>query len=244
MTELQRLAVKLRRARVKSVAICFLHSYRNPANERAVAAALGREDWYVCSSHEISPEFREYERGSTTFINAYVGPLMQTYLHQLSRARRYRVDIMQSNGGFLSAPQAAKHAVRTVLSGPAGGVIGALEIARLDGYQRVLGFDMGGTSTDVSLADGAPRETTESMVAGFPIRVPMLDIHTVGAGGGSIARVDAGGLLRVGPQSAGADPGPACYGIGTEVTVTDAQVVLGRIAAAQLLGGAMSIDVE
>ncbi len=241
---LTRLGTKLRRARVKAVAICFLHSYRNPANERAVAAALGHGDWYLCTSHEISPEFREYERGSTTFINAYVGPLMQSYLTELSQARRYRIAIMQSNGGFLSARQAAKHAVRTVLSGPAGGVVGALETARHSGYRRVLGFDMGGTSTDVSLADGAPRESTESMVAGFPIRVPMLDIHTVGAGGGSIARVDAGGLLRVGPESAGADPGPACYGVGTEATVTDAHVVLGRISAAQLLGGAMAIDVE
>jgi N-methylhydantoinase A len=134
--------------------------------------------------------------------------------------------------------------VRTVLSGPAGGVVGALETARLSGYRRVLGFDMGGTSTDVSLADGAPRETTEAQIDGYPIRIPMLDIQTVGAGGGSIARVDAGGLLRVGPQSAGADPGPACYGVGTDATVTDAHVVLGRISAAQLLGGAMAIDVE
>jgi N-methylhydantoinase A/oxoprolinase/acetone carboxylase beta subunit len=242
--ELKGLAAKLRRARVQSVAICLLHAYRNPVNEQAVARGLGRHGLYVCSSHEVSPEYREYERGSTTFINAYVGPLMQTYLDQLSRARRYRIAVMQSNGGFLSARQAARHAVRTVLSGPAGGVVGALETARRSGYRRVLGFDMGGTSTDVSLADGAPRETTESMVAGFPIRVPMLDIHTVGAGGGSIARVDAGGLLRVGPESAGADPGPACYGIGIEATVTDAHVVLGRIGAAQLLGGAMSIDVE
>ena len=238
------LVAKLRRARVKAVAICFLHSYRNPANERAVARTLRGGDWYLCTSHEISPEFREYERGSTTFINAYVGPLMEKYLTELSLARRYRIAIMQSNGGFLSAQQAAKHAVRTVLSGPAGGVVGALETARLSGYRRVLGFDMGGTSTDVSLADGAPRESTESLVAGFPIRVPMLDIHTVGAGGGSIARVDAGGLLRVGPESAGADPGPACYGVGTEATVTDAHVVLGRISSAQLLGGAMAIDVE
>jgi len=244
VAELSRLSAKLKRARVKAVAICFLHSYRNAANERAVAKALSGGDWYLCTSHEISPEFREYERGSTTFINAYVGPLMETYLTELSRARRYRIAIMQSNGGFLSARQAAKHAVRTVLSGPAGGVVGALETARLSGYRRVLGFDMGGTSTDVSLADGAPRESTESMVAGFPIRVPMLDIHTVGAGGGSIARVDAGGLLRVGPESAGADPGPACYGVGTDATVTDAHVVLGRISAVQLLGGAMAIDVE
>src|SRR5665213_3307263 len=190
LTELSRLRAKLRRARVKAVAICFLHSYRNAANERAVAKVLGHDDWYLCTSHEISPEFREYERGSTTFINAYVGPLMENYLTELSRARRYRIAIMRSNGGFLSAQQAAKHAVRTVLSGPAGGVVGALETARHSGFKRVLAFDMGGTSTDVSLSDGAPRESTESMVAGFPIRVPMLDIHTVGAG---------------------ADPGPACY---------------------------------
>ncbi len=244
--ELARLAAKLRRARVQSVAICFLHSYQNAANERAVVKALtgALRGVYICSSHEISPEFREYERSSTTFVNAYVGPLMESYLDSLSRARNYRIAIMQSNGGFLSAKTAAKHAVRTVLSGPAGGVVGALETARLSGYRRVLGFDMGGTSTDVSLADGAPRETTEAMIDGYPIRIPMLDIHTVGAGGGSIARVDAGGLLRVGPQSAGADPGPACYGAGTAATVTDAHVVLGRISAAQLLGGAMSIDVE
>jgi N-methylhydantoinase A len=149
---------------------------------------------------------------------------------------------MQSNGGFLSAGDARCHAVRTVLSGPAGGVIGAMETARRSGFGKILGFDMGGTSTDVSLADGAARETTETSVDGFPIRVPMLDIHTVGAGGGSIARVDAGGLLRVGPQSAGSDPGPACYGSGTEPTVTDAHVVLGRIQA--LLGGGMRVDAD
>ena len=241
--ELKRLTAKLRRARVRSVAICFLHAYQNPANERAAAAALRSEGVYLCSSHEVSPEFREYERSSTTFVNAYVGPLMEAYLGELARVRGYRVAIMQSNGGFLSAGDAARHPVRTVLSGPAGGVVGALETARRSGHRRVLGFDMGGTSTDVSLADGAPRETTEAMVDGLPIRVPMLDIHTVGAGGGSIARVDAGGLLRVGPESAGADPGPACYGTGMEATVTDAHVLLGRIDAHQLLGGAMTIDV-
>ncbi len=247
VAELKRLAAKLRRANVQAVAICFLHAYRNSANERAVAAALKGLDAYVCTSHETSPEFREYERSSTTFVNAYVGPLMEAYLDALVSspdARRFRISIMQSSGGFLSARQAAKHAVRTVLSGPAGGVVGAVETARHSGFRRVLGFDMGGTSTDVSLADGTPRETTESLVDGLPIRVPMLDIHTVGAGGGSIARVDAGGLLRVGPESAGADPGPACYGAGTNATVTDAHVVLGRIGAEQLLGGAMAIDVE
>ncbi len=149
---------------------------------------------------------------------------------------------MQSNGGFMSTQEARRHAVRTVLSGPAGGVVGALEVAKLSGFSRILGFDMGGTSTDVSLCDGQPRETLEASIDGFPVRVPMLDIHTVGAGGGSIARVDEGGLLRVGPQSAGADPGPACYGKGDRPTVTDAHVVLGRIAADQLIGGEMHLD--
>ncbi len=240
--ELKRLAAKLRRARVESVAICLLHAYQIAANERAVLDGLQSCAVYLCASHQISPEFREYERGSTTAINAYVGPLMERYLGELESAvkRRFQIAILQSNGGFLSARDARRHAVRTVLSGPAGGVIGAIETARNSGFRKVLGFDMGGTSTDVSLSDGAPRETTEASIDGLPIRVPMLDIHTVGAGGGSIARVDAGGLLRVGPESAGSDPGPACYGAGSEPTVTDAHVVLGRIQA--LLGGEMSID--
>ncbi len=238
--ELKRLAARLKRAGVRSIAICFLHAYRNAANELAVLAALKQSGAYVCASHDVSPEFREYERSSTTAVNAYVGPLMEAYLAELERARRFQIAIMQSNGGFLSAGDARRHAVRTVLSGPAGGVVGAMETARRSGFRKILGFDMGGTSTDVSLADGAARETTETSVDGFPIRVPMLDIHTVGAGGGSIARVDAGGLLRVGPESAGADPGPACYGTGTEPTVTDAHVVLGRIQA--LLGGGMRVD--
>ncbi|MGH9664252.1 MAG: hydantoinase/oxoprolinase family protein [Bryobacteraceae bacterium] len=240
--ELRALAVRLKRARIESVAICLLHSYQNPSNEQAVAAALEGTASYVCASYDVSPEFREYERASTTLVNAYVGPLMDSYLSALERGGRGRLWMLQSNGGFLSASEARRHAVRTVLSGPAGGVVGAVEAARLSGFTRVLGFDMGGTSTDVSLADGAPRETTSASVGGFPVRVPMLDIHTVGAGGGSIARVDEGGLLRVGPQSAGADPGPACYGTGEDATVTDAHVVLGRIDARQLLGGAMSID--
>ncbi len=238
--ELKHLSTRLKRAGVESIAICFLHAYRNAANERAVAKALMSAGVYVCASHEISPEFREYERASTTAVNAYVGPLMDAYLEELDRARGFRISIMQSNGGFLAAREAGRHAVRTVLSGPAGGVVGAIETARASGLDRVLGFDMGGTSTDVSLAVGTPRETTEAMLDGFPIRVPMLDIHTVGAGGGSIARVDAGGLLRVGPESAGADPGPACYGAGDQPTVTDAHVVLGRIDA--LLGGALALD--
>lgn len=239
--ELARLKARLRRAGVRSVAICFLHAYRNPANEKLVMRALEGAG-YVCASHDICPEFREYERTSTTLINAYVGPLMDRYLGELELAQ-HRIAIMQSNGGFMSTQEARRHTVRTVLSGPAGGVVGALETARLSGYMRILGFDMGGTSTDVSLCDGAPRETMEASIDGLPVRVPMLDIHTVGAGGGSIARVDEGGLLRVGPESAGADPGPACYGMGDLPTVTDAHVVLGRIAADQLVGGAMHLDI-
>jgi N-methylhydantoinase A/oxoprolinase/acetone carboxylase beta subunit len=149
---------------------------------------------------------------------------------------------MQSNGGFLTAAEARQYAVRTILSGPAGGIVGAVEIARLCGYDKALTFDMGGTSTDVALAGVQPRLTTEARIDHFPVRVPMLDIHTVGAGGGSIARIDEGGALRVGPESAGADPGPACYGLGEEATVTDAHVVLGRIASHQLVGGEMTID--
>jgi N-methylhydantoinase A len=242
VAELKRLVARLKRAGVRSIAICFLHAYQNAANERVVLSALKQTGVYVCSSHDVSPEFREYERSSTTAVNAYVGPLMETYLAELNRARRFQIAIMQSNGGFLSARDASRHAVRTVLSGPAGGVVGAMETARHSGFRKILGFDMGGTSTDVSLADGVAREATEASVDGFPIRVPMLDIHTVGAGGGSIARVDAGGLLRVGPESAGTDPGPACYGSGTEPTVTDAHVVLGRIQS--LLGGGMQVDAD
>jgi N-methylhydantoinase A len=239
--ELARLKARLRKAGIRSIAICFLHAYRNPANEKVVMRALEGLG-YLCASHDICPEFREYERTATTLINAYVGPLMDRYLGELERAR-LPIAIMQSTGGFMSTHEARRHTVRTVLSGPAGGVVGALETARLSGFTRILGFDMGGTSTDVSLCDGAPRETMEASIAGLPVRVPMLDIHTVGAGGGSVARVDEGGLLRVGPESAGADPGPACYGKGALPTVTDAHVVLGRIGADQLIGGAMHLDV-
>src|SRR5258708_3301094 len=234
--ELAELAGRLKRSRVESIAICFLHAYRVSENEQLVAAAL-KDLGYVSSSHDICPEFREYERTSTTVINAYVGPLMDRYLEQLENGCRHRLSIMQSNGGFLSAREARRHAVRTALSGPAGGVVGALEMARVSGHTRILGFDMGGTSTDVSLCDGRPRESVEASIAGFPIRVPMLDIHTVGAGGGSIARVDEGGLLRVGPESAGADPGPACYGVGHRPAGTGAPVVLGPTRPDHLCGG-------
>lgn len=226
----------------ESIAICLLHSYRNDAHERALLQALSGLG-YVCASCEVSPEFREYERASTTVINAYVGPLMDRYIGELEAGCPYPLAIMQSNGGLLTAAEARKHAVRTILSGPAGGIVGAVEIARLAGFKKALTFDMGGTSTDVALAGAEPRLTTEARVDTFPVRVPMLDIHTVGAGGGSIAYVDAGGSLGVGPQSAGSEPGPACYGTGERATVTDAHVVLGRIAADQLVGGEMRLDV-
>jgi len=239
--ELRELKRRLERLCIESAAICCLHSYKNPIHERRIARALGRA-FFLSVSSEISPEFREYERASTTVLNAYVGPLMSRYLNALKRRARGRLWIMQSNGGLLTAAEAGRQAVRTILSGPAGGVRGAAGAARASGFTRIIGFDMGGTSTDVSLCDGEPRETVEATVGGFPIRVPMLEIHTVGAGGGSIARVDAGGLLRVGPESAGADPGPACYGRAMLPTVTDAHVVLGRIAAAQLAGGTVPLD--
>jgi N-methylhydantoinase A len=233
------LARRLAESGAESVAICLLHSYQNDVHERALLKAL---NGFVSASCDISPEFREFERASTTVINAYVGPLMDRYLGELERKSPHKVAIMQSNGGLLSASEARKHAVRTILSGPAGGIVGAVEIARLCGFKKALTFDMGGTSTDVALAGQEPRLTTESRIDNLPIRIPMLDIHTVGAGGGSIARVDSGGSLRVGPESAGALPGPACYGAGVEATVTDAHVVLGRITASQLVGGEMRID--
>ena len=198
----------------------------------------------ISVSHQILPEYREFERTSTVAINAYLQPLMGKYLRRLSdHAKRLRV--MQSSGGSISATVAADEPVRTILSGPSGGVVGALESARAAGFQNVITFDMGGTSTDVALCEnGNLRMTNESTVAGLPVAISMMDIHTVGAGGGSIARVDEGGSLRVGPESAGADPGPACYGRSLLPTVTDAHVVLGHFGGEGLLGGAFPLDEE
>jgi N-methylhydantoinase A len=239
--EIAALKKRLAASGAEAVAICLLHSCQNDAHERMLLDAL-RDSGYVCASCEISPEFREFERASTTVINAYVGPLMDRYLGELERGCAHKLSIMQSNGGLLTAAEARRHAVRTILSGPAGGVAGAVEVGRLAGFRRTLTFDMGGTSTDVALAGRNAHLSTETRVDGFPVRVPMLDIHTAGAGGGSIAYVDTGGSLRVGPRSAGASPGPACYGVGELPTVTDAHVVLGRIAPYQLVGGEVHID--
>ncbi|MDQ3907471.1 MAG: hydantoinase/oxoprolinase family protein, partial [Acidobacteriota bacterium] len=243
--EIARLVGELRRAAPESVAICLLFSFVRPEHEKLIARAAAEEiDVPLSVSHEILPEYREFERTSTVVVNAYLQPLMSRYLSRLSR-RAKNLRVMQSSGGSISARVAAREPVRTILSGPAGGVVGALEAARAAGFDDIITFDMGGTSTDVALcAGGELRTTNESVVASLPVAVPVLDIHTVGAGGGSIARVDAGGSLRVGPESAGADPGPAAYGRGTLPTVTDANLVLGRFGGAGLLGGDFELDEE
>ncbi len=227
---------------VQSVAVCFLFSFLNPLHEQGVKQALSTLGIPISLSCEILPEFREFERTSTTVINAYVAPKMSGYIREMKkRIAGGSLRIMQSNGGSISAETAANQPVRTILSGPAGGVVGARAVARFAGYDRIITFDMGGTSTDVALIDKALPITTESMIGDYPVKVPMIDIHTVGAGGGSIAGIDAGGALRVGPESAGADPGPACYGKGDRITVTDAHLFLGRLLPDHFLGGRLRL---
>ncbi len=293
--ELQELAQRVRELAPEAIAISLLFCFANPANERAVADALVPLGVPLSLSHEILPEFREYERASTVVVNAYLQPVMGRYLGRLQervlgfsnaamftksmasflrlkplpksalcdpgqasaregpalnargKARKSgspRLFVMQSSGGITSLASAQREPVRTLLSGPAGGVVGALAAARHSGFERIISFDMGGTSTDVSLVEGEPRPGMEGEVAGVPVRVPMLDIHTVGAGGGSLARFDAAGALRVGPESAGADPGPICYGRGMQPTVTDANLLLGRLPAERFLGGDFRLDIE
>ena len=248
--ELGPLARRIADARPQAIAISLLFSFANPRNERVLAAALEEVGVPLSVSHAILPEFREYERASTVVVNAYLQPVMERYLRRLAEAvargaaKRSRLFVMQSSGGITALDAAAREPVRTVLSGPAGGVVGAAAVARRSGMTRIIGFDMGGTSTDVVLVDGAPRAGSEGEVAGLPVRVPMLDIHTVGAGGGSIARFDAAGALRVGPESAGAEPGPICYGRGQQPTVTDANLLLGRLPPARFLGGEFNLDLE
>jgi N-methylhydantoinase A len=231
-----------------AVAICTLFSFRDSAHEAAIANELRRRlpDAHVVASHEIAPEFREYERASTTAADAYLGPLCGRYFRALAArsaaAGLPRPLVMRSSGGVIDAEEAAEHPAHVLVSGPAGGVVGASLIARQAGIDKAIAFDMGGTSTDVCLiTDGGAERTSERSVGGFPIRLPMIDIHTVGAGGGSIVWLDAGGALRVGPESAGANPGPACYGRGgTRPTVTDANLLLGRLPAT--LAGGLELD--
>jgi N-methylhydantoinase A len=256
--EVERLLATVRSAKPDAVAICFLFSFRNPKHEKKLAERLRKAGHLVSASHEILPEFREYERTSATVINAYLAPVMSGYLRgtqNRARAAWYsgprpkmatthlRVHVMQSNGGIISAERAAREPVTTILSGPAGGVTGAAYAAKLSGIDKIITFDMGGTSTDVALLSKELRTTSEATVAGLPVAVPMLEIHTVGAGGGSIARFDRGGALRVGPESAGAEPGPICYGRGDQPTVTDAHAVLRHFGESGLLGGSFALDI-
>jgi len=245
---LQTLAAQIDAQKPQAIALSLLFSFANPQNEKAVVAALATLNLPLSVSHLILPEFREYERASTVLVNAYLQPVMQSYLQKLQQKagagthRRARIFVMQSSGGITALATAAEQPVRTVLSGPAGGIVGAAAVAKRSGFDRIITFDMGGTSSDVALIDGQPTTTNEADVAGLPVRVPVLDIHTVGAGGGSLARFDAGGALRVGPESAGADPGPICYGKGERPTVTDANLLLGRLPADQFLGGDFQLD--
>ena len=228
----------------EAVAISFLFSFLNTAHEEMVLEALKKMENppYISASFRVLPEFREYERASTVVVNAYVGQVMSQYLDELEGPLGKGLRIMQSSGWSITARLASEQPVRTILSGPAGGVVGAFYVATQAGYPDIITVDMGGTSTDVSLCPGVIKETTSANVGGYPIGVPMIDIHTVGAGGGSIARVDTGGALVVGPESAGADPGPACYGTGDQLTVTDANLHLGRLLTDRFLGGRITLD--
>lgn len=236
----------LREARVDGVAVSFLFSFLNPLHEDKLLTALRRmpDAPFISVSSQVIPEFREYERTSTVVVNSYVGPVMARYLGELEQSLGSGLRIMQSSGGSITARLASEQPVRTILSGPAGGVVGAFYTGSQAGYPDIITLDMGGTSTDVSLCPGRIKETTSATLGGYPISVPMIEIHTVGAGGGSIAHVDAGGALVVGPESAGADPGPACYGRGDRITVTDANLVLGRLMPSQFLGGRLTLDRE
>ena len=244
-SEIKALIDTLHTKTIDSVAVCLLHSYANPIHEERLSSALEDAGFIVSTSHKVLPEYREFERWSTTVVNAYVTPLMARYLTSLEDGlNKNSLSIMQSNGGSISAARAKTAAVQTILSGPAAGVVGAHAIGNASGYSKLITFDMGGTSTDVSLINEKIGTTMESTVGDFPVRLPVLDIHTVGAGGGSIAYIDSGGSLRVGPRSAGADPGPACYGKGAELTVTDANLLLGRLDPEYFLGGRMALNLD
>lgn len=262
--QLEEVIEQLLAEEIESVAVCLLFSFLRPEHEQRIRAAIKRQQMelparrrpiHISISSDILPEYREFERTATTVINAYVAPLMSGYLDRLEAEVAPRpLSVMQSNGGIIGAARAGSEAARTVLSGPAGGVVGAMYVAELAGFREIITFDMGGTSTDVALCPGEIVTTSEGEIATLPMRLPMIDIHTVGAGGGSLASLDPGGALQVGPQSAGADPGPACHGNGPDsrlgdrteglwrMTTTDANLVLGRLDADHFLGGRMRLD--
>ena len=237
---------------VEAIAVCLLFSYVDDRHEQRIKAriierGIVEHDWQIVLSSEVLPEFREYERTSTVALEAYVRPVMSRYIGDLEAELPADVSlrIMKSDGGVMRASRVRQQAISTALSGPAAGVMGAFHVANLAGFDNIITLDMGGTSTDVALIAGQPKPRPESAIDGLPIRVRMLDIETIGAGGGSIARVDAGGALRVGPESAGAKPGPIIYGLGGEqVTLSDANAVLGRLDADHFLGGAMTLDLD
>lgn len=241
--EIAGLGEELKKRNVQSVGIVFLHSYKNPRNEKFVAQLLKDFGFYVTASHEVMPEYREYERAVVTILNAALKPVIADYIGNLKQGvKGKKLSIIQSNGGILSPDRIISEPIRTIMSGPAGGVIAAQQIAGLTGEPNLVTLDMGGTSTDVSvIKNGDITLTRDVFLEHLPLRLPMIDIATVGAGGGSIARVDRGGVLQVGPESAGADPGPACYGKFELVTVTDAFVVTGAIIPEMFLGGKMKI---
>jgi N-methylhydantoinase A len=255
--QVRAIAAQLHKDAVKGAApgaliVCFLHSYANPAHEEQAVAILRESlpDWFICNSADVLPEMREYERFNTAALNAYIGPLMARYLRSLATTLRdagYRgagVQIMTSSGGIVADTRAARYPVHTVLSGPAGGVAAAIHLGREIGARNLITYDMGGTSTDVCLIEAlSVPMTSEQFIAGLPVRTPQIEINSVGAGGGSIAWIDAGRMLKVGPRSAGAAPGPACYGKGgEEPTVTDANLVIGRLAASIKLGGVVELN--
>ncbi|MFZ4451702.1 hydantoinase/oxoprolinase family protein [Salibacterium aidingense] len=237
---------------ITSIAVSYLHAYSNPAHEKRTAEIIKEmyPECHISLSHQISPEFREYERTVTTLVNAYLKPKTKTYFvnleKKLQEIRMKSPYIMKSNGGIMTMSEASENVIQTLLSGPSGGVVAASFIAGKLGSENIITFDMGGTSTDVALIENqAPRLTLESQLSGYPLKVPMIEMETVGAGGGSLGWMDEGGLLKVGPKSAGAVPGPACYGNGgTLPAITDANLLLGRIDPDFFLGGEMELDIE
>lgn len=243
--ELEELTADLVRLEPEAVAINLLHAYLDDMLERRIEAVVPA-GVFISRSSEVMPVIGEYERGIATWLNSWLGPLVEGYVRRLqAQLPGALVSVMQSSGEAIAAEQAARQAVRMLLSGPAGGLVGAGFVAAASDRKKLLSFDMGGTSTDVALIDGAPRLTREGRIGPWPVAVPMVDMHTIGSGGGSIARLDVGGMLLVGPQSAGADPGPACYSKGgMEPTVTDANLVLGRLRSEAFLGGRMALDEE
>ena len=240
---LAQLISQIQTAKPASVAICLLFSYLNPDHENRIKEALGL-DYFVSSSNEILPEIGEYERGIATWLNATLGPLMQSYLSRLTKAiPQGNLSVMQSSGGTVASEQAAEKAIHLLLSGPAGGLAAALSIKQETQCEGLLTFDMGGTSSDVALIKENIQLTNSGSIGRYPVAVPMVDMHTIGAGGGSLAYLDAAGMLHVGPESAGANPGPACYGLGANrATVTDAHMVLGNLQATQFGAGKVTLD--